>query len=577
MIAAFLFFMQRSWRNRVAQFLQRIKSPRYALALIFGLIYFFFAFGGAALFDPDVRATHSTGMMRAAREIGPLVLVALTAFWWIAGLAQHALALTPAEGAMLVPAPLTRRQLVQYKLLVAQPPLLITTLLLSFMSRGSVLPFGLRLVSVWVMLFTFQLHQVGAALVHAGVQQQGRAAWRRVWPATLLISACILAIGWSVAGAIRAAKAAPTGEAAIGSFTSILATEPANTALAPFRAVMAPVTAPTVAAWGVPFLIACAILLLHYVWVIRMDAAFEEGAVEAGMKRAHRLEAMRKGKRITLSDQAPKKLRASWFPISPDGPPVYAIWWKNMLQVRRVVSPVMLGLLALLPVLLGGIEYADSQSIEKACTLAGVMMLMFAGVATFFGPLNARNDMRTDLGRMELMRTLPVGGAPYVGTQIAASTFTVTVVQLTLAAVGAVLLLFAGELVMTPILALAVVPIVLFAAGLNTAMITIHNGIALLFPAWSKTGTAQPGGVEFLGQHMLTMLGSILLLVLLMVPPLLVAGAAGASMVAQWGRYAFIPGGTAFIAALYGELALIITWLGNMYDRLDAVDAGLVK
>ena len=65
-------------------------------------------------------------------------------------------------------------------------------------------------------------------------------------------------------------------------------------------------------------------------------------------------------------------------------------------------------------------------------------------------------------------------------------------------------------------------PVLLF--GLNLANFTIHNGIALLFPAWVKTGEGGTTGVETIGQGVLTIVITSFLLLLMALIPITVGG-----------------------------------------------------
>ena len=45
--------------------------------------------------------------------------------------------------------------------------------------------------------------------------------------------------------------------------------------------------------------------------------------------------------------------------------------------------------------------------------------------------------------------------------------------------------------------------------AINGALITIQNGMAVLFPAWIRLGTAVSTGVEALGQNVLAMMANL--------------------------------------------------------------------
>jgi hypothetical protein len=62
-----------------------------------------------------------------------------------------------------------------------------------------------------------------------------------------------------------------------------------------------------------------------------------------------------------------------------------------------------------------------------------------------------------------------------------------------------------------------------------------------------------------------------------MIPPLIVASIGVGATAFKWGNYAAIPGALMFIAALYGEVVLMVNLLGRVYERIDPVEAGLLQ
>ncbi|HEX6694290.1 MAG TPA: putative ABC exporter domain-containing protein [Longimicrobiales bacterium] len=575
LLPSYLFFLRTTWRNRALQFGRRIRSPRYAIALVLGITYFFFAFGGPKLFGSDGgRSANGGALIRVADTIGPFLLLLFVALWWFYGKMGQALHFTPAEANLLVPAPLTRRQLIQFKLLNAVPGTLLTALMFTLISRGAPLGPAARFASLVVLFGTLRLHQIAATLVRSSLAQQGRTGLRNAWPAVLAFAAIVGSVAYTLFLDRAAITATPDAGAIMRALAGTLSQAPASIAMAPFTAALAPVAAKSLAGWPVPFAIAIAILIAHYIWVIRMDAAFEEGAVAAGAAIAARVEAVRQGRRVTLG--APSKtVRAPWFPLPSEGEPAYAIWWKNILQVTRGTSRVMLVLVFFVPAFLIFFDNRGNDS-HGIAMVGAIMLLVFGAMATILGPLHMRNDLRGDLRRIELLRTLPVGGSRLVAAEVAASTLTLTAVQVVMFAAAAGLALYSGRVDLLPFAAAAIIPLILLLIAVNGTMVLIHNGFALLFPAWAnlKRGTQGPG-VENFGQNILIMVGTFLLFALSFVAPLLVAAASGGALAFRLGAWAGVPAAFVFVLALYLQAAGIIAWLGRVYDRIDPVEAGL--
>ena len=560
-----------------------MRSPRYALALLFGATYFFFVFGGPQLFHRSTtvpsapKPTDVGALGSVVGYLAPLLLALFTVVYWLAGRKAHAILLTPAEASFLVPAPISRRRLLQYKLFSAQPAILFSAMFMTIMLRHVALPWYMRFPGVWLILTIMQLHQTGASLVHAGIQDQGRAAWKRVWPVTLIFLAALPIIVTAVVRGVTAMRAA-NEPAEIGpALDAIFKQPPVSIVLAPYYAVIAPLTSASAGEWIVSLAIAFCILIVHYYWVLSSDAAFEEGAVEAGARMAAALEAMRQGKRPNLASTKPRSLRAPWFAIPSTGVPAYAIWWKNMLQFTRALSPVLLVLALLLPGAMAAMAYSEEHTVQAAVFAAGLVLLIIGAVLTVMLPIALRNDLRGDLRRIELLRTLPVEGTSLVIAEIAAASFTCMAIQLLLIGVGGALTIASGEVPRVPIVLALALPGAIFLVAVNLILLIIHNGFALFFPAWVRMRTAQPGGIEFLGQNIMLMLGSVILFVAALVPPIVAGAVTGGTMALQMGRLAAVPAVAVFFAVLYVEIFMALKWLGNGYDRIDPVEAGLCQ
>ena len=112
-----------------------------------------------------------------------------------------------------------------------------------------------------------------------------------------------------------------------------------------------------------------------------------------------------------------------------------------------------------------------------------------------------------------------------------------------------------------------------FLLGLSLANFTIHNGMALLFPAWVRLGTAGGAGIEAMGQVMLTSIVTLALLAILLVLPAM-AGAAVYVMMHWPPLFAVAGAGISAGVALGLEGYLLIGALGGALDRLEPMQIG---
>ena len=574
MLRHFLYFVQLDFKNKIKRRIARLKSPRYAIALIFGLAYFFFAFGGPAFFDGQSEQASREwppGLIGAA----PFYLALLVIWWWLGPGTRFALHYTPADVNLLFTAPITRRQLIQFKLLRAQTPILFTSLLVTLFAQRAAGPWWVHFPSAWVLFTTLNLHQIGAELVHTGAKQHGRAGWRRLRIPLLVFVAWVGALGWSIW------RVTPRIRADFSHFFEILgeafSRPPASIALAPLRMMLQPMLAVETGPWLIAFALALVVMAAHYLWVVSTGVAFEEAAAESAARTAAMIEAVRSGKRVSFYDRTKnKKLRPSWFPLASTGEPAVAVLWKNVLYYTRNLS-LMIPILVTVFAIGLGVVFFFEEGLSQAFFAAACVYLGFSLLIAVLGPLGFRVDLRSDLKNIQLLRTLPVAGNRMVAAQLGASTVAMTAAQIALILPGGLLLMLSGLVPRSNLIPLGIIAAVIALPALNAIALGIQNGMALWIPAWTRIGHEQPGGVEFMGAQMMTLFAALIAFLIAMIPPLIVASIGVGATAFKWGNYAAIPGALMFIAALYGEVVLMVNLLGRVYERIDPVEAGLLQ
>lgn len=572
MTGHFAYFIGCTIRNRLVRQVRRLRSPRYAIAALLGALYFFFIFGGWAV-DEDMGAT----WVRMGRSIAPLMIALFASWWWLWGGHRHGLALTPAETHLLLTAPLKRAQLIRFKIMQAQPAILFSAMIATLVVRGTGLPWILRLLSVGVLLATLHLHQVAASLVHAAADEHGRQGLRRnIVPLTLFGIALLTLIG-SLLSAVPDIRASGSLIEAFGRLAAMLEEPGPRIVLAPFRLLLAPALAPSASAWLTPFAGACALLLAHYWWVVRTDAAFEEAAAEEGQRRETMRTAVRAGgfSRLKFAQRdRSKKIASPWLPLSYGGRNAYAIFWKNILYTQRSARPTRLVVMAVSIVFILAVSTGD-VAVDGMRFVAFVLLALAAALSAF-GPFAVRNDLRMDLKHIEQLRTYPVRSRDLVAAEIAAATVSLTAPQLLLLIAGVGMLAAGGApgpvtAVLLVLAALVVLPVI------NALALLIQNALALLYPSWIRIGEQDAAGMEVVGQNMIVMFGTMLLLAIAAVPPLTAGGLVGAPLTMVMGEAAVLPGAAAALLAAGAEVALLTVWLGGLYERTDPVAAGLLR
>jgi len=353
-------------------------------------------------------------------------------------------------------------------------------------------------ISIWVLLTTLSFHRLGASFVRTSLAEHGRLGLRHRVVSLVVLGVVLIALTWSIADALPHLAGADA-RTPLGFLSALgeAAAQPLPTALTyPFRVMIRPLTAPSVSAWLNALWPALVLLVLHYVWVVRSDTAFEEAAAAVSLQRAQALSERRAGRPAL---RAAGRVTPPLFRLAPQGWPAGAILWKNLVAVTRTqrVRNVALAL-AVGAVIVTALSFQPEGTLAE---IAGWFAVTWAGAMTVIGPQWVRNDLRGDLLKLDLLRSYPLRGWSVVIAEVGASTLVLTVIQLSLLVIG--YLAFLGNQSMAP--ALDERTLLLFAAcvflpGINLLGMIIQNGAALLYPAWVRLGSGRPAGVEALGR-----------------------------------------------------------------------------
>lgn len=572
MIRVFGYLASRSAHNRIARQLRHLKSPRYVAALVLGLAYLWFMIVAQR---PASSATAAVDA-RWLELVGALALLGAVAWGWIFGVERRVLRFTPAEVTFLFSGPVSRRGLIQFKLLHSQLLILFNALLWTLIlsrERFGTSPW-LRVISIWVLLTTLSFHRLGASFVRTSLAEHGGLGARHRAVSLAVLGLVLVALTWSIADALpHIVEARAEGTFSFLSAIGEAASKPLPTALTyPFRVMIRPLTAATIPDWLSAMWPALVLLVLHYIWVVRSDSAFEEAAAEVSLRRA-RILSERKSARAGEAGPPPATT-APLFRLSPFGWPAGAILWKNLVAVtrkRRVRNAALtLGLAGIM---------VTALSFEPEGTLAGMagwLLVFWAGIMIVIGPQWVRNDLRGDLLKLDLLRSYPLRGWSVVLAEVGGSTLLLTGIQLSLLVIG--YLAFLGNQSMFPGLedrTLALLVALVFLPGVNLLGMLIQNGAALLYPAWVHLGSGRPGGVEALGQNFLMMVGFVALLALALAPPVVIAGGAFLLLRPALDAWAAVPAAALAIGIMAFEAALMVEWLGRLFEQTDPAVAGI--
>ncbi|MEO7522204.1 MAG: putative ABC exporter domain-containing protein, partial [Gemmatimonas sp.] len=332
---ALFYLYRRSTANRLRRQVARVRNPRYVFAVLAGAAYLWWA-----LFRNTRMANGPLASVASSEMLVPLIsalLLISAARWWIFGSDRSALAFAPAEVQFLFPAPVTRRTLVHAKLLRSQFAILLNSLIWSVMLRGNggSAAGWRRGFALWLLFSTLSLHRLGASIVRANaVDNAGAGRRRSIVPVTVFAS-LLAAVAYGILTRVDAFRLASLQgiKAVLAAVIDALRQPVPSYALWPVRALVEPAFTQGLLGWVQTIPFAVGLLLLHYFWVIRLDHAFEEAALEATQHRAERLQRFRGSQLGKMRSRKGKLARVPALALS--GRPAVAIVWKNVAAAIR--------------------------------------------------------------------------------------------------------------------------------------------------------------------------------------------------------------------------------------------------
>ena len=570
MIGSALYLARRSLVNGIRRRVARLRQPKYMVGFAVGLLYYYWLFvrprgdeGGASLPGSTVEVFAVLG------------LGALVAMGWLFGSSRSPLVFTPAETHFLFTAPLTRRQVLNFKLLRSQLALFLSSLLSVLLFSGGHFPTTriLRVLGLWLVFATLQMHAGVTALVRQSLEEHGVTALRRRLSAFVLLAGILGAAAIALRGQFAGVQAAFLAGPASGfeALNALLHRGALAVLTWPLAAVVGPALAPDLGAFAARLPAALLVVALHYVWLVRSSVAFEEVAVESAERMARRIAAWRSGRTPPPAAGAAKRVRPPLTRLAATGSPLRAIAWKNV-QAEWRGSGVRLPVL----IAIGLVAVAWVASLGNAAgsglRVLAMLLALFGAMAVVLGPYGLRNDLRSDLQLWDLLKSYPLRGQDLVAGE-ALGPITVLTAIAWACLLGSFIVSLAFDIpgfTVSQRLA-ALIAAAIAAPALLCITTLIQNAAVLFFPAWITLGPARAAGVEMIGQRLVTMVGSQILLLVALIPALVMAAVAIAigGLAGVTGVWLAVPAAIAIALTLAFEARLAVVWLGRVFERSD--------
>ena len=567
MIGTFAYLTFCSFKNRTLRRIRRLREPRYLVGLIVGVLYFYFA-----IFRPRPGPRRGTRSMPGVEHlagpiqvIGSVVLFVTAALAWVWPGAGKPITFSRAEVQFLFTAPVTRRQLLHYRLVRSQLGLLFSSAIITLLMRPSTLANSwMVVIGLWLIFMVVRLHLMGVALSRSSLAQHGRSGIWRQWVPLVIVSGATGVLIETVIGGWSALAASPDLPAFFVELQRLGTTGAAGIMLWPFRtlAKLPLSSSPADFLSALPWVMA--LVALNYAWVLRSDASFEEASAEHAEKRA-----LEKGTPKAVARGA----TATPFQLGRVGPAETAILWKNLILIGRYLSARTLLRVVPIVIMLAIAAQTFGRQGGLATVVSG-MSIWLAGMLVLMGPQMMRNDLRQDLAHLPMLKTWPVSGATIVRGEVLAPAIVMSAIVWLLILPGGLL---SGGLVarmgeaapaLLDRLSYALAAAIL-APPIILSQTVVLNGIAVMFPAWSSLGASRSRGIDAMGQRLLMMAGILVTLVLSLLPGAAVAGALMAVVYWLTGTLLIVLPALLVASVVVAECWVATELLGRVLDRTD--------
>lgn len=541
--------------------LSRLKNPRYAIPALLGIGYFGLIFFGN-LFRPG-QAVETREMAELLRTfIGP-VFALLFATTWLFAPARPAPLFTLPDASQLFVLPISRRQLLNFRLLKSQFPILIISVFAGVLSLRSadVAPW-FAAGSAFALMNLMALNALAGSIVVTRILNAGMGKFAASVPGLLMLAVLAVAVaiqfeppafpGTDLQVWIRRVFHTGATAAVLWPFHE-LANLPAAAGPAEFARGLATAGGFAVVLWGLTMLLV---------------SPFEERALALAENVGKHIRAKRGGNWASLALEKRKTLQSTSLPLAPLGKAWIAIAWKNLVAEWRIgmwrVAAVV-GALALVAVTIA--RFADvRQSVWVAVmglsSSLGMMVAMFV-------PRLLATGLHLEIRRVASLKALPMTGRDLLrGTSYAAALL--SAIPIGTFAIMASIALSTGiedEFTVAGYIAPAAIPLGMAVCAL---MVILESGLVLMVPAWVVTNPGE-AGVEAVGRNMLSMLvrffGGTLLL---SVPVGIGAGVGALIWMAGAQGLAIVAGAWLAAILVIAECEVLALLLGLRFNTMEA-------
>jgi hypothetical protein len=204
----------------------------------------------------------------------------------------------------------------------------------------------------------------------------------------------------------------------------------------------------------------------------------------------------------------------------------------------------------------------------------GAIAAFTAAYGLIIGPQFVRQDIRSDLGNADILKTYPLAGWQIVLGEVLTPVAILTGI-LWLALLTMTLAFQPTHALpwLTPSVRIAcAAALAILAPALVTLQLLVPNAAALLFPSWFQTTRMHGGGPEVMGQRMIFFFAQIVTMAVALLPAAAIA--AGllwllVVIVGVWESIAVLLAAIAVLIVLLAEVFAGLWWLGTRFEKFD--------
>lgn len=563
-LSAFGFAVAASLKNRVLNWARKLRQPRYLVGSLLAAAYFWWLF-----WNPLRQSTSVAAMNQRPGGLGAQGMALILAFMqilgaWISGPFGQGIVFAENEVLLLFPAPLRRRELLLYRWMKETPPNLLFAGIFAFILKRLGAPsLGTTFVTLFLMNNILGAHGTAARLVCLWIRNRGF-FWRLLLPIPALTF-----LGIAVWAGMEAFGDLRTVNPRISPTAQLVDTRAFETAFRPLVWLTSPISRPDFRS-ALPTL---GILLLLMVSMRRLVGALDIAFEEQSTVLAAKLARIKSGGMQAI--QEPQKLVVKptskpIFDLGPIGPPWTAFVWKNLISIGRMKRMVIFVLPTIFITAFVLMSLRRKHGTEMA-TVVSFMIAMILPYTALAGPAMLRIDLRLDLLHFDVLKAMPIRARQLILGEVLATTFVLWAIQLVLLTIAVVLAPKLGDVEKSlTIMGAIIIGFGAFLGGLDFAIATGQNLLALFFPSFIRLGNAPRAGFDAFGQQLIGALMSFFgFLILLILPGLLAAGAGFLGWYFWRHSGALICGGLMAGLALALEAWVLICASERRYDTFD--------